>query len=143
MQQLGIIKRMLELKYFNVEDFLDEGEDPYIFCFNPHKNTSFDGIRIYKIGDGFAYRVQKENKTHPYGKAYPLNIEKMFNDLLGDEGINEEVAGGAVIEFLAKELNEFFSKSKEAEYQAKSDGAGEVVIKSTGTDYSSLVLGKN
>ena len=145
LKQLGLIKLMLELKHFNTESFLEnsDDDDPYIYCPNPAKNTSFGGIRIYKVGDNFAYRVQKEAKTHPYGKAYPLNIEKMFQDLIGDEGINEEVAGGAVIEFLAKEIGSFFIKSKEAEQHARGDEAGAVVIKSTGTDYSSFVLGKN
>jgi len=143
LKQLGIIKKMLEVKHFNVEEFTEGEDEPYIYCPNPSKNTSFGGIRIYKIGDGFAFRIQKESKTHPYGSAYPLNIEQMFRDLISDDGINEDVAGGAVIEFLAKEINNFFTKSKEAEQNAKSDDAGTVVIKSTGTDYSSLVLGKN
>jgi hypothetical protein len=31
-----------------------------------------------------AYRVTKEEDTEPYGKAYQLNLEEMFNDYMSE-----------------------------------------------------------
>jgi len=73
-RQLNIVKKLLESREMKVKSYLKE-DDPYIFLVNPLKNTFFDGVRIYKIGNSLAFRVQKEEKTHPFGTAYPLDIE--------------------------------------------------------------------
>ena len=149
--QLELVKDLLERNGMKVENFLstdDDDHDPYIFCFNTHKTGSFDGVRIYKIGNDFAFRVQKESKTHPYGSAYALPIESMFYDFLSDKGVDEKKAGEKIIEAVGKEIRKFFEKSLEADRhirdnEIEKDSAGSVMMRTGGTDYSSLVLGKN
>lgn len=149
--QLELVKQVLERQGLRVDNFLyaEEDDDPYIYCFSPTRNGSFDGIRIYKIGDQLAFRVQKESKTHPYGAAYPLPIEEMFHDFLSDEGIDQREAGQKVIEAVVKEIRRFFEKSIRAEreereraIEGEKDPQGNVLVKTTGTDYSSLVYNK-
>lgn len=148
-RQLKILGKLLEHNNMKVETFLEGGEDdPYIYCFNPSKNGSFDGLRIYKIGDQIAFRVQKENKTHPYGSAYPIPVEEMFQDFLSDEGIDEQGAGQKVIESVAKEVKKFFERSIDSEKNDrkaaidKDKEKGDVLVRTTGTDYSALVYNK-
>lgn len=150
LKHLGIVKKLLERNGMKVESFLDTDKDdePYIFCYNPSRNTSFDGVRIYKIGSSIAFRIQKENQTHPYGKAYPLQIEEMFNDMVGEKDADQKEVGQKVIELVAKEIKKFFERSVEAEKDERRssiDGymnAGNVLVRTTGTDYSSLVHSK-
>jgi hypothetical protein len=150
-RQLKLIKQLLESSGLKVENFLttDSDDDPYIFCFMPTRNGSFDGVRIYKIGNQIAFRIQKENKTHPYGSAYPLPIEEMFHDFLSDEDVDQMKAGERVIESVVKEIRKFFDKSVEAEKEEREesldkdkDSQGNVLVRTTGTDYSSLVYNK-
>ena len=86
-----------------------------------------------------AYRVQKEEKTHPYGRAYLLDIENMFNEFL--EEMEEKEAGKKVIEAISEEFENFFKKSSNVEKDLFKDagGLGKIVIHSTGTDYSNMV----
>lgn len=151
-KQLQTLKNVLEQSGMKVENFLnpDKNEDPYIYCVSPTKNGSFDGIRIYKIGNIIAFRIQKESKTHPYGSAYSLPIEEMFNDFLSDEGSSQEEAGKKVIESVVKEIVKFFDKSLQAESEERKNqiedeqSNGSVAIRGTGgTDYSSLVYNRN
>lgn len=144
-KQLTIIKQMLEQQGLKVENHLEseDGDDPYVFCFSPEKTGPFDGIRIYKVGTTLAFRVQKENKTHPYGAAYPLPIESMFQDFLSDDGMNEEKAGKKIIESVSREIRRFFEKSVEADRKVKhKEVTKDVADRSTGTDYSALVYSK-
>lgn len=145
-KQLATIKRILENGGFGVNDFTMD-EDPYIFAKNPAGNLPFDGVRIYRIGDEIAYRVQKEEKTHPYGKAFGLDIEEMFNDLISDEGMTEQKAGKEVMKAVQEEIRQFFNKNAEAEKEFRAgdfdfggDPSGHVTVSSsTGTDYSNTI----
>lgn len=145
-KQLSLVKKLLENQKMNVGDHLDD-EDPYIFVKNPaNVNLSFDGIRIYKIGDTIAYRVQRQESTHPYGKSYLLDIEEMFNDLMSEEDMTKEKAGKEVIKSVAEEIQNFFRKSVEAEAELKQgafdqggDPLGRGLISTTGSGYSNLV----
>jgi hypothetical protein len=112
-KHLKIIKKLLESGYMKVTSHIDD-DDPYIFLFTPGKMLTFDGIRIYSIGNQLAFRIQKEEKTHPFGKAYPMDIEEMFNDLLSDYH-KPEAAGKKVIEAVINEVQKFFKKTAEAE----------------------------
>lgn len=152
LRQLGLIEQLLKKQGLRVESYLHNSEDdPYIFCYNPSRNASFDGIRIYKIADTIAFRIQKESETHPYGKAYQLPIEEMFQDFLQDEKIKEQEAGQKVIEAVSNEVRKFFDKSVEAERNERmkdiegqrGDSNGNVMIRSTaGDDYSNLIYNK-
>lgn len=148
-RQLRLMQKLLITKGFRVENFLNEdSRDPYIFCANPMKNTSFDGVRIYKIGDILAFRIQKESETHPYGNAYQIKIEEMFDDLMTEEDIDEKEAGKRVIEAVANEIRKFFKKTEEAEQEEReksgSVGRGDSIdVRTTPSDYSSLIYSKS
>ena len=148
-RQLQIIEKILKKHNLSVGSFL-EGDDPYIFLHTNKGSTSFDGVRIYKIGGNLAYRIQKEDKTHPYGKAYSLDIEGMWDDLIGDK-MDEEAAGKKIIAAVKEEFEIFFAKSLEAEkelragdFDMKGNPMGNVMVTSgQGTDYSNLIHSKS
>jgi len=147
-RHLGLIKRLLERQGMALTSHLHE-EDPYVFVKSPTKSLSFDGIRIYKVGDITAFRVQKQEETHPYGKAYLLDLEEMFDDYMGDDYQAEEAAQ-QIIQAVTEEIKRFFTKSSEAEQEIRSaeldqdaDGLGKILVKTQGTDYSSLVTSKS
>jgi hypothetical protein len=142
-RHLSLVEKLLRKNGMNVAKYLDD-DDPYIFLHSPNQKLTFEGIRIYTIGDTMAYRVQKEEKTHPYGKAYMLNLEEMFNDLMS-ENMKEEEAGHKVIEGVVYELKKFFNRSAEAEDELKNKdvtGSGQIQLRTGGTDYSALVYNK-
>ena len=144
-RQLKIIEMVLRKHGVSTQNFCEE-EDPYVFVKNTGGQTSFDGIRIYKIAGTMAYRIQKEAKTHPYGTSYMLDIESMFDDLIADN-VHEEKAGKEVMKAIAEEIQAFFQRSAKAEkelraseFDKKNDPWGNVMVKSGGgTDYSNLV----
>ena len=147
-KQLRVIKAVLEKEGFTVDGFLND-EDPYIYVNTTDDNLSFDGIRVYKIGESFAYRIQKEKDTHPYGRAYQLDIEEMFNDFVSEHG-DEEKAGKRAMEALAGEIKHFFKKTVEAEKEIKigdvlddEDGESGVLMRPSGLDYSTMVSSKS
>ena len=144
-KRLGIIEKILKKQGMTVGNFLNE-DDPYIYLRNTSGNLPFDGLRIYKIGDSIAYRVQKEEKTHPFGKAYLLDIEGIYEDLISDN-TDEEKAGKTVIKSVGEEMRSFFVKSAEADKEVRAaeldrqtDPMGKVQLRSTtGTDYANKV----
>lgn len=142
-KQLKVIKKLLEHVGFEVDSFLDE-DDPYLFVFSNEKNLSFEGIRLYKIGGCFAFRVQKEKDTHPYGTAYKIDLEEMFNDFVSEKG-DEEKAGKAVIKAVKNELDRFFKKSFEAEQDLRSvdvEDPDAIEVRPGNTDYSNMIMNK-
>lgn len=146
-KHLKIVKKLLESQGMKVADHL-KADDPYIFVYNPGQNVAFDGVRIYQIGSQIAFRIQKEENTHPFGRAYPLPVEDMFNDLMSDNH-KPEVAGKKVIQSVTEEVKSFFIKSAEAEKDLQqtqfgnaSDPMNKIAIRSTGSDYSNLVYTK-
>lgn len=118
-RHLKIIKKMLDQNGFQTEAFFDNLDDPYVFLYCPEKDLSFEGVRIYCIGDNIAYRIQKEKDTHPYGSAYSLDIEGMYNDYISDYG-DEEKSGKSVIKSVKNEFTKFFESSRKAEKEIKS-----------------------
>jgi hypothetical protein len=138
--QLKTIKKLLEKNGFTVESYLTK-DDPYIFLNSNNDQLSFGGVRIYKIGSTIAYRVQKENITHPYGASYCLNVEDMYNDLLSEYG-DEEKCGKIVINSVVAEFISFFKKSHKSERQLSAEELernGKFVSKNATLDYSSSV----
>jgi hypothetical protein len=147
-KQLKIIEHILTSNGFKVKDHLDD-DDPFLFVYNPQKNTFFDGIRVYKIGSNLAFRVQKQEKTEPFGSAYDLPIEDMFTDLITDYKPHE--AGKKIIQAVTTEVKKFFTKSSQAEkelrdkeFERTGDPFGKVVVRSSdyGMDYSNLTYMK-
>lgn len=147
-KQLKIIEQVLSQQGVKVADHLDD-DDPYIFVFNTEKNTFFDGIRIYKIGEHIAFRVQKQEKTEPFGKAYGMDIEEMFTDLMSD--YKPEEAGRKIMKALVSEVKKFFEKSaiaereiRDKEFDNSGSGWNKITINSNdfGMDYSNLTYMK-
>jgi len=142
-KHLKIVEKMLKKGGLHVYSHLENEEQPYLFIKNTQNQLSFDGIRIYEIGEMVAYRVQKEEKTEPYGKAYALDVEDMYNDYLSD-GYSEKNAGKKVMHSVVEDIKRFFIKCHKAEeemrYQGQ-DGTG-LVIKTGGTDYSGSVVNR-
>jgi len=137
---LAILKKVLEQGSMKVQDHLTE-DDPYIYV-RGDGSMSFEGLRIYTIGDQIAYRVQKEEKTQPYGRAYLIDIEEMFNELVSDN-YSSKTAAKEIIKAINEGIKDFFQKSKEAEeenrdsgIQTDTDPVGRAVIKSGGVGYS-------
>lgn len=145
-KQLKIIEKMLLAHDMKVKNHLDD-DDPFLFVYNPKKNTFFEGIRIYKIGDQIAFRVQKEEKTEPFGKAYPMDIEEMFTDLITD--YKPDDAGRRIMAAVTTEVKKFFEKSSLAERELRDkefdvNPWSKVVVRSSdyGMDYSNLTYMK-
>jgi len=138
---LHIISKALASAEFDVVNYINQ-DDSHIFVRNNSDSAPFEGIRIYEVGDALAYRVQKEQETQPYGKAYLIDLEEMFNDFMS-ENMNKEKAGRKVIKSLSEEINEFFARSTKA--QTAIDGTEKekvVILKTGGTDYSGTVTSK-
>lgn len=147
-KQLNTLYKMLEKEGLSVSNHLED-DDPYVFLSSPGNRLSFDGIRLYKIGNDIAFRIQKESDTHPYGKAYSLDVEGMFDDYISDH-MDEEKAGKEVMKSVVEELRSFFNKSAEAEKELRDnevdsvgDPLGKMMLRSTGTDYANQTMSTN
>lgn len=143
-KQLEIVKGILRHADMQVASFIhSKHDDPYIFVYNPTGGTNF-GIRIYKIGEQLAYRIQRREKTHPYGQASPLDIETIWDDLKSD-GKSSEEAVHEIVKAVADELKDYFKQSSKAskELRKNSNDEGPLgtvqVSGNTGTDYSDKV----
>jgi hypothetical protein len=111
-KELEILRDVLKEGGVEVKEFL-KGGDPYLFVPSTKKSLEFGGVRVYKIGSGVAYRIQNEAETQPFGASYPLGVEKMFYDLMGDMG--EEEAAEEIKKAVVEEFKNFFDKSLEAQ----------------------------
>ena len=145
-KRLDLVEKVLVRERFVVRPHLDDTVEPYIYVANSNNRLSFGGVRVYITGESVAYRVQKDDKTHPYGKSYRLDIEEMYNDLMSEEDMTEKKAATEVIEAVGKELNKFFQESlkaekeiKHSEFDAIGDPLGRVSVRSSMTDYGSLI----
>lgn len=142
-KHLGLMEKLLQKSGLKISSFLQD-EDPYIFVKSPDHQLSFDGVRIFEVAGMIAFRVQREQKTEPFGKSYLLDVEDMFNDFMS-ENMQEEEAGQKVIESVISEIKKFFKKSADAEQElvdSGRDGAG-IILKTGGTDYSSTIVNKS
>jgi hypothetical protein len=143
-KQLEILKEILS-KDFQIETYL-ENEDPYIYL-KAKKDTPFQGVRVYKIGSNWAYRIQNESQTEPYGKAYPIDLEKMFEDIIPD--MSEEEAGGVIADALVEEFNNFFDKSAKldkefsvGQFNKNDISNSSVIVGSNSGDFSNSIYNK-
>lgn len=135
-KQLKIVGDILERGEFKVDCFINE-ENPYIYVRSSHDGLTFDGVRVYKVGDELAYRVQRESKTAPYGIAYGLNLEEIFGDLVADMG--DEEAAKHINKALLQEFKNFFKRSSEAQDELNGmqfDKASKVLIGGSHGDLS-------
>lgn len=138
-KELGIVMEVLKEGGVQVKDFL-KGADPYLYVPSTKKNLDFGGVRVYKIGSTIAYRIQNEGDTEPYGASYPLDVEEMFEELLGDmeEGDAAEEIKKAVVE----ELQNFFERSLKAQDEISSqqfDPQSKIVVGSKAGDLGNMM----
>lgn len=145
-RQLKLIQEIIKKDGLEVKNHLTDS-DPYIYIEDPGKQLSFGGMRIYKIGSSISFRIQKEEKTHPYGTAYPLDIEEMYDDLLSDD-TSRKKAGSIIMQAIIKEVRTFFTKSADAEKELRAgefdrdDPMKSAFASNQGTDYHSTVHNK-
>jgi hypothetical protein len=143
-KELEVLKDTLS-KHFKIDAFL-ERENPYIFlrANKSDEDLNFEGVRIYKIGSSMAYRIQNENETEPYGQAYPLNLEEMFEELIPD--MDDKKAAKVIQDCLIDEFTNFFKKSSEIQKELRSGqfnkndiSAPVVVTGSNSGDYTNSI----
>ena len=68
-RKLELILKALKEDHLLIDDFTDDDHQPYIFVYDPSKELSFSGIRIYLNNEIIAFRVQKMPDTQPYGAS--------------------------------------------------------------------------
>lgn len=134
-KELEIIRDILKEENFKIEDFICT-ESPYLFLKNTEDGLDFDGVRIYKVGSNLAYRIQKENKTEPYGAAYSLNIEDIFGDYITD--MDEEKAAEQIKKAIKEEFKNFFKKSAEAQEELNSGSFDKDLKHTVGDSYGDI-----
>ena len=149
-KRLGLVEKVLVREKFVVRPHMEDTDEPYVYVVSPNNRLSFGGIRVYMSGDSPTWRVQKDDKTHPYGKSYRLDIEEMYDDLMSEEDMTEKEAVTEVVAAVGKELNKFFKESlkaekdiKHSEFDAIGDPLGRVMVRSSMLDYGSLVNNRN
>jgi hypothetical protein len=140
-EQLEILEKILSKK-FKVDSFL-QNESPYVFVYSQEENLPFQGVRIYKVGSNWAYRIQNENETQPYGKAYPLKLEEIYENLVADS--QEKDVGEIIANALIEEFENFFKKSSEAEMNnnsfiiTKKDVSNQTIVGRNSGDFSNMI----
>lgn len=121
-RQLEIIKRILRTNDLQVASHLQTKlDDPFLFVYNPESGKF--GVRVYKIGNDIVYRIQKKEKTQPYGRARILNVEETY-DGIKLEKKKDEATIKELINSIGSELKEFFKKSIKAEKEDRDDSDG-------------------
>lgn len=143
--KLNLLYKLFRKGGLQVENHTKKCDDPYLFVRSNEPTYSMGGVRVYKIGDYIAFRVQKDSETHPYGRAYPLEVEEIFEDFVED--MSPEKAFEKTAETIVEEINRFFTESikadKEVNYsniEGDKDPMGRVMVRSTGTDYANTVM---
>lgn len=148
---LELLTRIFRKDGLKVHEFLDQKKDPYIYIFNPLDDLSFQGVAVYKKGNILAYRPQRYQDSQPYGAAYLIPIQDIYEDLVYKEKDKKE-ALKILCKKLCKDMRSFFRDSKKAEddvlqSQLRSpqdvDGAGQIIIRNTGTDYANTIYSTN
>jgi len=148
---LETLLRIFRSDGLKVHEFLDRKKDPYIYVFNPLNDLSFQGISVYKHGDILCYRPQRYQDSQPYGAAYLVKMQDIYDDLIYKEK-EKSRALSVLCKKLCKDVRSFFRQSKGAEdsimkSQMRSpsdiDGTGQIVIRNTGTDYSDKIYSTN
>lgn len=109
--ELTTVDEILKIGGLKSKRIFEDKFDPYVFV-QSNEQTPFGGIRIYKLEHTIAYRAQNEEKTHPFGSAYDLPIEKMFEDYIDEDDAGDKV-GGLVAKAVVEEIKYFFKKNAE------------------------------
>lgn len=140
-RKFKIISTILKQNKIKNKMFLDV-DDPFLFVYSTNPECDFEGVRIYSIGRNIAFKIQNRVDTHPYGKAYLLDFENIYNTFMSEKGSNEEKAGKKVIDILVDEMKKFFKMSADAQNKIEKGNDNKLMLRSGGTDYSSSVYSK-
>jgi hypothetical protein len=140
-RKLKIIHKILKQNKIKNKIFLDV-DDPFLYVYSTDPECDFEGIRIYPIGRSIAFKIQNRIDTHPYGKAYLLDFENIYNTFMTEKGADEEKAGKKVVDILVDEIKRFFKMSSNAQNKIEKDNDNKLMVRSNGTDYSSSVYSK-
>lgn len=118
MNKLQLVKKVFEKCGFRVDDFTKE-DSPYVFLYAPLQNLSFKGVRVYFIGDNLGFRVAKMPETLPYGTAYSLHFQDVFDEILDNSGKNSDKEKTKLLREFCKvigdQMRKFFKDTKKAE----------------------------
>jgi hypothetical protein len=117
-RHLKIIKRILD--HTDIQTAAHVGtakNDPFLYVYNPDGTTNF-GLRVYGIGDQLAFRLQRKEDTHPYGKPEQVDIESMWDDLKAD-GKEDGAAASQLIKDIGRQFRDYFKESAKAEKRAR------------------------
>lgn len=109
-KKLRTLMVILRKSGFEVENFLDDQDEPHLFVRKTEKKLSFEGVRFYWRANNICYRCQMKKDVEPFGNSYTLDIQSMYQSLMG-----EKKAPYKIIFFIIKEMVEFFKRSVEAE----------------------------
>ena len=148
--RLKLIKKCLEKDGLKVDD-MTEDVKPYIFCYTPLKNLSFDGIRIFENGSTMSFQTSKKKETLPYGVAREMPVNELFYQICEFQP-DKDKATEELVKEISKMVRTFFKQSKEAEDelmgrsidgQTGGDKAGAIVVRNTGTDYANNIYSKS
>lgn len=137
-----------------VLDKTDMEKDPHLFVQAIPQPEEFEGIRIYILGNICAYRVQKLKDTEPYGKAYLLDLQGMYDDSIRELGTkgDKKFYIEDLLSKLGNKLKKFYFDSirDEEEYiQSQLDGedmtdiGSAMVVPTNGGDYANKVTADN
>ena len=138
---MKIIHKILEQAKIRSKLNIKDTDDPHLFVYSTDDGCDFEGIRIYSVGKNIAFRIQNRSDTHPYGKAYLLDFENVFNTFMSKKDAKTEKAGHDVIKYFTEEIKKFFKLS--AEMQTNFDKSdNKLMLRNTGTDYSANVYSK-
>jgi excinuclease UvrABC helicase subunit UvrB len=155
-KKLELLFKALTKSGLFVADKTDLEKDPHLFVQAIPEPEEFEGIRIYILGNICAYRVQKLKDTEPYGKAYFLDVQKMYDDAIKDIGDagdqNKKIYVDALIKKLGEKLQKFYKDSVKDEEEFissqidgdnRTDIGGAMLAPANGGDYANKVTANN
>jgi hypothetical protein len=132
---------------------IHQQNDPHLWVQAHPQPEEYRGLRIYLLGNICAFRVQKLEKTEPYGKSYLLDLQEMYDNILEDLGEEEDnkdpnMAMNILIKQMCDKIRKFYIDSIKDEEEflsaqlngpERQDIGGAAILPVTGIDYSSQV----
>jgi hypothetical protein len=150
--RLKDLYRLLKAGGLVVVDKTNEQNDPHLWVQAHPTPQEFSGIRVYLLGNICAFRVQKLETTEPYGKAYLMDLQGIFDKILEKMGNKAQKSSKEAVKELIKsvsgEINAFYHDSIKDEEEfvqdqlygpERSDVGGAALVPSSGFDYSMKV----
>lgn len=115
--KLEILASVFKQGKFETTESLEDINDPFIYI-KSNKPVKFGGVRLYFLNDQLIYKPQKTIKDKPFGKAYPLDLNGFFEELMSED-VDEETMAKEIIDYLNQVITVFFQKNSELERKNK------------------------